>query len=52
MSPQQAMTTSGTEPSSFEAKDQIPSPRVQWSTASSMVSQSCWGCLPATITLT
>ncbi len=51
-SPQHAMTTSGTDPASFEAKSQTPSPRVQCTMASSGESQSCWGCLPATMTLT
>ena len=42
----------GLDPASLDANDQMPKPRVQWSSASSMVSQSCWGCLPATMTLT
>ena len=36
MSPQQASTTSGSAPSSFEAHSQMPSPRVQWTIASSI----------------
>ena len=35
-SPQQASTTSGSAPSSFDAQSQIPIPRVQWTTASSI----------------
>ena len=51
-SPQQAMTTSGSGSGSLEAKAQIPSPRAQWSTASSAVSQSCCGCeAPARLAL-
>ena len=36
-SPQQAMTTSGSEPWSLLAKRQMPMPLAQWTTASSMV---------------
>jgi hypothetical protein len=42
---QHVMTTSGNDPWSFEPRDQTPSPRVEWSSASSVASQSCWGCL-------
>ena len=52
MSPAEAMTTSGSPPSSLLAKSQIPIPRVQWRIASSIVSQLGLGCLPATMTLT
>jgi len=52
MSPQHAITTSGESGESFDAHSQIPAPRVQWMTASSMDSQFHCGCLPATMTLT
>ena len=54
MSPQQAMTTSGgvLGSSSDDAHSQMPAPRVQWMTASSMDSHCACGCLPATITFT
>ena len=52
MSPAQAITTSGSPPSSLLAKSQIPMPRVQWRIASSIDSQFGAGCLPATMTLT
>ena len=49
-SPAQASTTSGSRlPSSVPAHSQMPAPRAQWARASSMVSQSKQGCLPATI---
>ncbi len=52
-SPAQARTTSGSRvPSSVPAQSQTPRPRAQWTRASSIVSQSKQGCLPATITLT
>src|SRR5262245_41033766 len=51
-SPQQAMTTSGSEPLSLEAHSQIPMPAVQCLTAWSIVSHCGAGCLPATTTLT
>ena len=50
-SPQQASTASGSSPSSVLAHPQMPSPRVQWAMASSMVSHWGAGCLPATTTL-
>ncbi len=52
MSPQQAITTSGSPGASLLAHSQIPAPRVQWMMAWSIGSQSCWGCLPATMTFT
>ena len=52
MSPAQAMTTSGSPSSSLLANSQIPIPRVQWRTASSMDSQFSEGCFPATMTFT
>ena len=48
----QASTTSGSAPASVEAHSQMPMPRVQWATASSIVSHWGEGCLPATITFT
>ena len=45
-SPQQAMTTSGSVPSSVDANDQIPSPLVQWSTACLPVEPVVLGLLP------
>ena len=48
----QAMTTSGSPPSSLLAQSQMPMPRVQWRIASSIDSQFGLGCLPATITFT
>ena len=51
-SPQQAITTSGAPSVSVDAHSQIPAPRVQWMTASSMHSHCHSGCLPATMTLT
>jgi hypothetical protein len=51
-SPQQAMTTSGSPPSSLLAHSQMPSPAVQCLIASSMSSHCSSGCLPATMTLT
>jgi hypothetical protein len=41
---QHVMTTSGNDLWSFEPRDQTPSPRAEWSSASSAASQSCWGC--------
>ncbi len=52
MSPQQAITTSGSPPWSLLAQSQMPMPRVQWRMAWSIVSQFGAGCLPATMTLT
>ena len=52
VSPQQAMTTSGSSPWSLEAQCQIPMPWVQCFTAWSMVSHWGRGCLLATMTLT
>ena len=54
MSPQQAMTTSGGVVGSVsdDAHSQIPAPRVQWMTASSIDSHCACDCLPATITFT
>ena len=52
MSPQQAITTSGSPGESLLAHSQIPAPRVQWMIASFIGSQSGCGCLPATMTLT
>src|SRR5699024_5519007 len=53
MSPAQPRTTSGSSPStSVPAHGQIPTPRVQWRTASSIVNQLGLGCFPHTTTLT
>ena len=52
VSPQQAMTTSGSSPWSLEAQSQIPMPWVQCFTAWSMVSHWGRGCLLATMTFT
>ena len=52
VSPQQAMTTSGSCPWSLEAHCQMPMPWVQCLTACSMVSHWGRGCLEATMTLT
>ena len=52
VSPQQAITTSGSHPASLEAQSQMPMPWVQCFTACSMVSHWGRGCLLATITLT
>ena len=53
MSPAHASTTSGSSPStSVPAQSQMPRPRVQCSTASSIVSQFGFGCFPATTTFT
>ena len=52
-SPAQASTTSGSSPSrTVPAHSQVPMPRVQWATASSIDNQVGVGCLPATTTLT
>ena len=52
MSPQQAMTTSGSPPRSFEAHSQIPIPAVQCLIAASMSRYWSAGCLPATMMFT
>jgi hypothetical protein len=54
VSPQHAITTSGKIVGSLseDAHSQIPAPRVQWMTASSIDSHCACGCLPATITFT
>ena len=52
VSPQQAITTSGSSPQSLLAHSQIPIPCVQCLTACSMVSHWQLGCLEATIALT
>jgi len=51
VSPQQAMTTSGSAPWSLLAHSQMLTPCVQWRTACSMVSHCGRGCLEATMTL-
>jgi hypothetical protein len=50
-SPHEAMTTSGSTPSSLLARRQIPIPLAQCVIASSMVVNCMWSCLSATITL-
>ena len=50
-SPQEAITTSGSTPSSLLARFQMPMPLAQWMTASSMVMNCMCFCLSATITL-
>ena len=52
VSPQQAITTSGSVFLSLLAQSQMPIPAVQCLIAWSMVSHCGCGCLPATITLT
>ena len=52
MSPQQAITTSGSPSWSLLAQSHMPMPRVQWRMAWSIVSQSGDGCLPATMRFT
>ena len=51
-SPQHAITTSGSPPSSLLAQFQIPAPAVQCLMAASMSSHWGAGCFPATTTLT
>ena len=51
-SPAQAITTSGSCPSSLLAQRQIEAPAAQWSIASAMGRYCKWGCLSATIRLT
>ena len=51
-SPQEAMTTSGSWPSSLLARRQMPMPLAQCTIASSMVVNCMCFCLSATITLT
>ena len=52
VSPQQAMTTSGSAPWSLLAHCQMPMPSVQCTTAASIVSHCGRACLPATTTFT
>ena len=52
VSPQQAITTSGSAPWSLLAHGQMPMPSVQCTTAASMVSHCGMARLPATTTFT
>src|SRR4029450_4415570 len=51
-SPQHAITTSGSPPSSLDAHAQMPMPAAQWLIAASSDNHCGAGCLPATMTLT